>query len=299
MFYDPTSMTPLPHSITSLAQRAQLELVSMADGRVAWRRFGIGAPLVLLHGGHGNWLHWVRNIDALCEAGHTVLVPDMPSFGDSDSLAGDPHAPDRLTRLVDALDGSLDVLLGAGAGVDLAGFSFGGLVAATWAQRRTGLRRLALLGPAGHGSRRRPRAALQDWRLDDSAARRAALRHNLDAHMIADPRRVDELALAVHEAACFGTRFRSKEISLKASLHDALRGVDVPVLTIFGEHDVTATPPDAIAPLARMNPGWRCAIVPGAGHWVQFESALTVNRELIDWFAVGTVPRCRPGQRPL
>ena len=48
--------------------------------------------------------------------------------------------------------------------------------------------------------------------------------------MIADPQRVDELALAVHEAACLATRFRSKELSLKASLHDALRSVDIPVL---------------------------------------------------------------------
>ena len=278
-------MTSLPLQLTSLAQRAQLELVPAADGRVAWRRFGTGAPVVLLHGGHGNWLHWVLNIDALCAAGHAVLVPDMPSFGDSDALAGDPHAPDRLARLVEGLDHSLDALLGAGASVDLAGFSFGGLVAATWAQRRPRFRRLALLGPAGHGSRRRPRAALQDWRLDDPAARLAALRHNLEAHMIADPQRVDQLALSVHEAACVGTRFRSKELSLKASLHDVLRGVDVPVLTIFGEHDVTATPSDAVASVARMDPRWRCIIVPGAGHWVQFECAAAVNRDLIEWFA--------------
>ena len=278
-------MTSLPLPITSLARRAQLQFLPMIDGGVAWRRFGTGAPLVLLHGGHGSWLHWVRNIDALREAGHTVLVPDMPSFGDSDALAGDRHAPDRLARLVDALDGSLDGLLGTGERVGLVGFSFGGLAAATWAQRRPRFRRLALLGPAGHGSRRRPRAALQDWRLDDPAARHAALRHNLEAHMIADPQRVDELALAVHEAACAGTRFRSKELSLKASLHDALRGIDIPVLTIFGEHDVTATPSDAIGSLALRNPDSRGTIVPDAGHWVQFECAAVVNRALVDWFA--------------
>jgi pimeloyl-ACP methyl ester carboxylesterase len=194
---------------------------------------------VLLHGGHGSWLHWVRNIDAMCEAGHAVLVPDMPGFGDSDALAGGPRAPDRLERLVDELDCCLDRLLDAGTRWDLAGFSFGGLVAANWVRRRPRIRRLALLGPAGHGSRRRPRAALQDWRLDDRAARVAALRHNLGAHMIADPHRIDELALAVHEASCIATRFQSKEISLKASLRDALRGADLPVMTIFGEHDVT------------------------------------------------------------
>ena len=237
--------------ITSLAQRGHLEWIEAGGGRVAWRRFGTGAPLVLLHGGHGSWLHWVRNIDALSEAGHAVLVPDMPSFGDSDALAGDPHAADRLDRLVDALDLCCD----------------------------------ALLGPAGHGSRRRPRAGLVDWRIDDRSAREAALRHNLAAHMIADPQHVDDLALAVHEASCLATRFRSKEISLKASLRDVLREVKVPVLAMFGEHDVTATPIDAIAALEQLNPRWRCVTVPDAGHWVQFERAASVHRELIDWFA--------------
>jgi len=103
--------------------------------------------------------------------------------------------------------------------------------------------------------------------------------------MIADPQQVDDLALAVHEASCLGTRYRSKEISLKASLRDVLHGVDRPVLAIFGEHDVTATPADAIASLQQLNPRPRCVTVPGAGHWVQFERPAVVNHELIDWFA--------------
>ena len=61
--------------------------------------------------------------------------------------------------------------------------------------------------------------------------------------------------------------------------------VDRPVLAIFGEHDVTATPADAIASLQQLNPRPRCVTVPGAGHWVQFERPAVVNHELIDWFA--------------
>lgn len=271
-------------AITALEQRAQRDKILVAGGRVAWRRFGAGAPLVLLHGGHGSWLHWVRNIDALCTLGRSVLVPDMPGFGDSDALAGDPRAPDRLERLVEGLDQCLDRLLGQGTAYDLAGFSFGGLAAAHLAARRPGVRRLALLGPAGHGTRRRPGAPLQDWRVPNRAARLAALRHNLEAHMIADPPRVDALALAVHEVSCVNTRFRSKELALTRLLRDPLVGVDLPVLAVFGEHDVTATPRDAVASLAQLGPRWQCVIEPDAGHWVQFEQAEAVNARLAAWF---------------
>jgi pimeloyl-ACP methyl ester carboxylesterase len=61
--------------------------------RVCWRRFGAeeespNPPLVLLHGGHGSWMHWLRNVEAL-SAGRTLWLPDLPGFNDSDAP---PHA---------------------------------------------------------------------------------------------------------------------------------------------------------------------------------------------------------------
>jgi pimeloyl-ACP methyl ester carboxylesterase len=46
---------------------------------------GAGRPLVLVHGGHGSWLHWVRNIEAL-SAKRTLWIPDLPGYGDSSAL---------------------------------------------------------------------------------------------------------------------------------------------------------------------------------------------------------------------
>jgi len=272
-----------PPAIVTLAARAQVQRLEAGGCRTAWRRFGDGPPLVLLHGGHGSWLHWVRNIEALSDAGHSVWVPDMPGFGDSDTLPGDARAPDRLDRLVAVLEQSLGELIGFDTAFDLAGFSFGGLVAAHLAAGRLRVQRLALLGPAGHGSRRRPRAELRDWRVPSPQARRAALRHNLGAHMIGTASRVDDLALAVHEASCERTRFRSKEIALVASLHAVLARTRMPVLTLFGEHDVTATPTLAAASLAALGGQHSAVIEPDAGHWVQFEQPDAVNRRLCEW----------------
>jgi len=257
------------------------------EGRtVCWRVFGHGRPLVLVHGGHGNWMHWIRNIAALAER-HAVCVPDLPGFGDSDDVDADPHAPARLQRLVEATIGSLDTLLGRRAEVDLAGFSFGALVAAHIAVQRP-VRRLALLGPAGHGTRRRPREALVDWRLPDPAKRLAALRHNLMAHMLHDPACADALAMAVHEAACARTRFRSKALSHAAALQAVLQRFARPLLFVWGEHDVTGVPEELAPRLAEGHDEREWCLVPGAGHWVQYERDRDINRLLLHWFGAGS-----------
>jgi 2-hydroxy-6-oxonona-2,4-dienedioate hydrolase len=269
-------------AIAQLQAQARIERVAYEGRVVCWRGFGEGPPLVLLHGGHGSWLHWIRNVAALAQA-HTVWVADLPGCGDSDALAGDPHAGDRMEHLVDALIGSLDTLVGRHAVVDLAGFSFGGVVAAQLAVQRPQVRRLALLGPGAHGAARREHTPLLDWRLPDLQTRRAALRHNLHAFML-HARQDDPLAFEVHRASCERTRLRSKALSHAPLLPQLLQALDLPLLLLWGEHDVTADPVVLAPRLADGHPGREWIVVPGAGHWVQYERAPEVDQLLLRWF---------------
>jgi len=248
---------------------------------MCWREFGAGAPLVLLHGGHGSWLHWIRNIEMLA-ASHRVLVPDLPGYGDSDALP----AQSGFAGLVDAVAASIDQLLGSGTAFDLAGFSFGGVVAGQVARRRDSVRRLALLGAVGHGLRRRPSAPLRDWRDSaDHDAMMATLSHNLGALMLHGP--VDPLALAIHHRCCVRTRYHSKRTSLSRLLSETLEHVEMPVLMLWGEHDPTGDP-DQVGRLWQGAHAERAYhVVRAAGHWVQYEAADEVNRHLLDWFAPG------------
>lgn len=241
---------------------------------------------MLLHGGHGSWLHWVRNIEALA-ARHRVWVADMPGYGDSEDLAQPKHAPDRLRHLVTALAATVDQLPGTAAGYGLVGFSFGGLVAATLAAQHRSVDRLALLGPGGHDGPRPRDVVLNDWRVSDPAERRAALRQNLEVFMLHDPAALDEVALAVHTQACEATRFRSKALSRAGGLHAALDAAHRPTLLAWGEHDVTGVPTELGPTLAAGRPERFWSVLPGAGHWVQYESAAEVNRLLLDWFSGG------------
>ena len=255
--------------------------VAFEGGHVCWRRFGEGAPLVLLHGGHGRWLHWARNIRALASR-HTVWVPDLPGYGDSDA----PVEP-SLASLVDATMNTLDTLVGNGRPIALVGFSFGALVAANLAARRGSVTHLALLGPGGHGTARRPRGELRSWReaaqAHDPVALADAMRHNLLMHMLHAADAADAVALHIHTDACLKTRFRSKPISRAAGLSQALDLCDASLLLAWGEHDVTAVPEQLARSLGNGREPCRTKVIAGAGHWVQYERADQTNALLLAW----------------
>lgn len=289
-------MTVPAHEAEAASARARLQaLEGLAERvevvhqgrRVAWRGFGNGPPLVLLHGGHGTWAHWVHNIEAL-SVSHRLWLPDMPGYGESDDPPAASGLSERLQALAGELAASMAALLGPDTPVDLAGFSFGGLVATALAAHRGGVRRLALLGCAGHGGPRRMARELINWRGDDPAATRAALQHNLATLMLHEPGAIDELALQVHERSCRAARFRSKAISRASPLPGLLARLQLPVLLLWGEHDVTAVPEQA-GPLlvqGRAERHWR--VIPAAGHWVQYERPGATHQLLLPWFDGGT-----------
>lgn len=266
--------------IARLDADAKYRSLPFAPGRtIRWRVFGEGDPLVLIHGGHGSWLHWIRNIEALANR-HTVCVADLPGFGDSQEL---PHGSDGQV-VVDTVIASMDSLLGGRRTIDLAGFSFGGSISARIAAQRGDVRRLALLGSAGSGTQQRPRAPLVRWRALEGAKQEAALRHNLFAHMLHDESKADALAFESYVKCTRATRYRSRGASRRLTLARILARYEAPVLFLWGEHDVTATPEQARAGLVDSEPNRVFKLLPGGGHWIQFELADVVNAELDQWF---------------
>ena len=256
--------------------------------QIRWRTLGHGKPLVLLHGGHGSWLHWLLNIEALAQE-YEVYVPDMPGFNDSADLP-EAAAP-GLAGLSTALREGLTALVGSAQELNLAGFSFGGLVAARLATELPSISRLVLLGPAGHGMARRQTEDLVDWRKQpDASSRRLALRQNMGSFMLHSQEAITPIALDIHEQSCVNTRFKSKAISRAGNLPGLLQQIEVPMLMLWGQHDVTAHPEQVAEALQqdRPNRGW--CLISNAGHWVQFERAQEVNKLMLSWLRTGGMP---------
>lgn len=271
--------------IADFEKRAVHHVVPVGEQQVSWRQFGEGTPLVLIHGGHGSWLHWARNIEALSKY-FSVWVPNLAGYGDSsDPMFGD------FETMVEVTASCLTQLFGAETPVDLAGFSFGGLVSANIAAKGLPVRRLALLGPGGHGGPRRERGTLINWkRAETEEAFLEAMRFNLWAHMIYADEQIDPFALGIHTYSCINTRFRSRGISGRGLLGPALDLYKGETFLIWGEHDVTCTPEYLMTHMVEGQARRHGVILPDVGHWVNFEASEPVNTLLKNWFLDGQTP---------
>jgi len=83
--------TPAPDAFT--IHRNEVPPSEGRDGlSIAFVREGVGGyPLLLLHGWPETKRIWWRNIGALAAAGYEVIVPDLRGFGDSDLSAADVY----------------------------------------------------------------------------------------------------------------------------------------------------------------------------------------------------------------
>lgn len=269
-----------------LEQIKTVHQVPYGDGHVSWHEFGSASkdsiPLILLHGGHGSWEHWRKNIEGLAEHFH-LYVPDMPGFGDSSFVDSQFQA-----GMVEPMIATINALIGADQQIDIAGFSFGGFVAAHIANQRAGIRKLALLGSAGHGGPRRPKGDLLAWKEIHTSGNAeeldAVMRENLFQQMLSSYDRIDSQAIRIHRDACVATRFRSKPIARPGGLAEQLETYPGPALLIWGEHDITCTPEYLLEKLVNGKPNRSAEIVLDAGHWVQYEKTDLINQSLIAWF---------------
>jgi pimeloyl-ACP methyl ester carboxylesterase len=155
-----------------------------------------------------------------------------------------------------------------------------------------------LVAPAGHGGRKPPRAPLVKWKGLDSAEREAALRHNLVTLML-HPSNLDAQAISIYEAQCHAAPFRVKHIVRNGGLRHALERSAVPLLLVWGEHDVTAIPhelgPQMVAGLGAPAE-WR--VIEGAGHWVQYERPAVLSELLTGWFGEASAHKPARARRP-
>jgi pimeloyl-ACP methyl ester carboxylesterase len=276
------SLTDLEPSaiVADFERRSRRFETPCGDGVLVWNVWGSGPAVLLLHGGHGSWSHWIRNIDVLARD-RTVLVPDIPGYGDSAMPPRQDHA-----AIASVLAAGLRHLVASEIPIDMIGFSFGGIVAAFLAAFYPELaRRLILVDSGGGLDTPLGNIDLRRVRGLEGAERRAAQRANLLGLMLHAPESVDELALHLQATNEARARLDARPLVIHGNLLEALRQVSVQIDAIWGEHDRPHPPADQEVVLRGFDPDLDFRVIPAAGHWAMYERPVEFNNVVLDLLA--------------
>lgn len=235
------SKIALPEAARALDAQARQIDTPCGRGSMRWRVWSKGAndlpPLLLLHGGSGSWMHWVRTIPAFMEE-RTVIAPDTPGLGQS----ARPAHPEQLVSYAHAIADGLPVAAGGNRAIDICAFSFGSIVTgALLGLASFEPRKLVLVGPAALGVSKLDRDLVPVRHLHGEDRRRANI-ENLSILMFADPAKIDEAAIAIQDWHTRHARTNSPKFARTTSLREALIAWGRPFAAITGEKDAPSQP---------------------------------------------------------
>lgn len=273
----------LPNLVKELERESVRRDVTVDGCRIAIRQWGSGMPLVLFHGGHGSWLHWYRNVHALARH-HTVFLVDLPGFGDSDNTVFSDMASYSVpvARAVDQLLPETRFAIG--------GFSFGSSVAVFACRLLSNrLEHLFMVGSPILSERvDLVRDQLVRWRdMDNPAQQIQAHATNLRILMLGPETAVADKIAAVQHAMTTRARLRYRPGKAGEPGRQILRELRPRITAIWGAEDVLVRNhfQSARSFLEGLENGSCLHILPGAGHWVQFERDEAVSSLIIDALA--------------
>jgi 3-oxoadipate enol-lactonase len=233
--------------------------------------------VLLLHAGIADRRMWAPQVDALEAAGHHVLAPDLPGFGDA---ALEPPTVDYVGFAASLLD----------APAALVGCSFGGRVALELAGARPDLvERLVLVAPglaSTEWSDETKAGFAEEEALIEQGDLRGAGEQQARMWLAPDaPDGVRELTTAMT------VRSYEQQLPLEGevravwpepSAETRLGELDVATLLVVGDADRPELPALAERLVGEL-PAARLETIPGAGHLPSLERPDELNRLLLEF----------------
>jgi 2-hydroxy-6-oxonona-2,4-dienedioate hydrolase len=276
----------LTDEVTALAAAARVSRTTHHSGSMTWRAWGEGEPVLLLHGSHGGWMHWLRNIPVLA-ASRWVIAPDMPGFGESDPPEDLDSAPAHSRMLGEGLREILD---GVGS-TDIIAFSLGAMIAChlSFAAPEV-VRRIVVVDAGGLGTPMRS-PDLRGVKGVTGERLRDVNRHNLSAMMFHNPALIDDVAIDITIFGAKRVKTRVQHHVVPNKLLPVIAQVRAPIDAIWGEWDYPHPSPEAnIAVIRQFQPQAELRVLPKAGHWSMYEQPDAFNAAALDLLATPARP---------
>lgn len=256
-----------------------MDSVDVLGMRIAYRRAGVGDPLVLLHSGFSDGREWRHQLEGLSDR-YDVIVPDLPGSG----MSSDPPSGWTLADYARVLAEFLFALGVTRA--HIGGLSFGSMYALVLQRYYPGLPSSLVLASAYAGwagslppdeVERRTRTVLSV--LDRPRGRWVDefLATMFDADV--SPEVVEETRAIMADLHPEGAR----EVLLAfaaADLRDVLPTISVPTLLLYGDRD-HRSPLHVAQELHAQIPGSRLVVMAGVGHGANIEGPDRFNDELL------------------
>lgn len=241
-----------------------------------------GPPVVLLPMAAMTATMWFPNVGDLSREYRVVALDTLNDLGKSVPIRPCRDRASSAAWLLDALDA-----LGL-AQVRLVGASYGGWLALNLAltapERVT---QLALLAPAGGI---RPLG----WKFFATMGPAALLPFKPFIQRLSRPMTAPGFVWhpLFFEQVWVGLRDRSRlrmaDFAYPAVFpDDALRSLRVPVLLLYGEHEIICRPRQALARARRLIPNLEADLIPGVGHGLSMEQPAAVDARLLAFFGKG------------
>lgn len=249
------------------------------DGlEVAYRRAGVGPPLLLLHGFTQDSRVWRPQLERLSEH-FTVIAWDAPGAGGS----SDPPETFTTREWTDCIAGLLDAVGVQSA--HIVGLSWGGILAQEFCRDHADRVRSLVLADTYAGWRGSLREAVIEERLQ--ACRRDAslppddfvakyLPGMFSASPPPDAR--EELARIMADFHPVGFRLMAAS-SAETDTRDVLPDIRVPALVLWGDEDSRSSM-EIARQIHHAIPGARLAVISGVGHVSNLEAPIRFNAEV-------------------
>ena len=284
-------------------QRAEHKTVSIWGLNVHYVQAGEGPVVLLLHGLAASLLTWYCNVDALVDAGYTVVAPDLPGFGDSDTPSHLDYDPLSAATFVHDFSQKLGLNK-----FSLVGSSAGGLVAGLFALENPGMvDKMVLVGSAGFGRevswflRLVSVPVLGDLLYQPWLNNKVGVSKYL---FYRPPEVLEELLPEMNRVKLLPGARTATLRSLRSSINiwglsrqayilDRLKGSDVPLMTVWGAEDIII--PVSHAEVARrVLPNSVVRVIPQCGHWPHMEQPGQLNPMLTSFLGGDPVQSAQP-----
>lgn len=258
------------------------------------RELGSGPAALLLHAFPCDGRMWLPQAEALAEAGWRVLVPDLPGFGASRLLDGEPSLADvARTLLAELTDRDIDRCL-------VAGVSLGGYVSLALLRERpeviAGLALCDTKATADGEEARANRERLAGLVEQDPEASGRILEQAVLPGLLGDTsrqRRSDVVELVrgwLYEAPAAAVAWYQRAMAVRPDSRALLADAGVPALVVWGDEDTLSPRAEQDLMLEQLTQG-ELVVVEDAGHLANVERPDIVAEALVSFAATVRGPQ--------